>query len=146
MLKYAKVINPETGQCDVGSGSNSDYYLKLGFTLLDVCLDTETHSWFLAERLFTKQRQAKLLEAKLAIENIIYTQYPIYKQNNLAIYGTKTEKQAFKEFKEAQVAIYDELVQQINNCNTVRELEAIDIAQTFIANSNNPQEAEHANH
>lgn len=144
MLKYAKVINPETGQCDVGTGSNTDYYLKQGFKLLDVCWDLDDHIWYLAEKLFIKQQQAKLLEAKLWVENIIYTEYPAYKQDNLAIYGTKTEKQAFKEFKEAQVAIYDELVQQINNCNTVRELEAIDIAQTSDIITNNPQETDHA--
>ena len=36
MIKYAKVINEKTKQCDVGLGINIEYYTKLGMTEQDV--------------------------------------------------------------------------------------------------------------
>lgn len=36
MIKFAKVINEETKQCDVGLGTNTEYYTKLGMTEQDV--------------------------------------------------------------------------------------------------------------
>ena len=31
MLKYAKIINQETKQCEVGLGTNTEFYKKLGY-------------------------------------------------------------------------------------------------------------------
>ena len=36
MLKYAKVINKDTKQCDVGIGTNIAYYIAEGFTEMSV--------------------------------------------------------------------------------------------------------------
>jgi len=36
MKKYAKIINQETKQCEVGIGTNEKYYQKIGMTLQDV--------------------------------------------------------------------------------------------------------------
>ena len=36
MLKYAKVTNEETKTCDVGLGTNIDFYKSLGFTEQEV--------------------------------------------------------------------------------------------------------------
>lgn len=36
MIKFAKVINEETKQCDVGLGTNTEYYTKLGMIEQDV--------------------------------------------------------------------------------------------------------------
>lgn len=36
MIKYAKVINQETKQCDIGLGTNTEYYTKLGMTEQEV--------------------------------------------------------------------------------------------------------------
>lgn len=36
MLKYAKVVNQETKACDVGIGTNTDFYKSLGMTEMDV--------------------------------------------------------------------------------------------------------------
>jgi hypothetical protein len=36
MIKYAKVINEETKLCEVGLGTNSEYYKSLGMTEMDV--------------------------------------------------------------------------------------------------------------
>lgn len=36
MLKYAKIINEETKQCDVGTGTNAEFYKSIGMTEMDV--------------------------------------------------------------------------------------------------------------
>lgn len=36
MLKYAKIINNETKQCDVGLGDNEKYYKSIGMTEMEV--------------------------------------------------------------------------------------------------------------
>ena len=36
MKKYAKVINEETKQCEVGTGTNSAYYQSIGMTEMEV--------------------------------------------------------------------------------------------------------------
>lgn len=36
MLIYAKIINQETKQCDVGSGTNSKFYKSIGMALMEV--------------------------------------------------------------------------------------------------------------
>lgn len=36
MIKYAKVINEETKQCDVGLGTNTQYYISIGMVEQDV--------------------------------------------------------------------------------------------------------------
>ena len=36
MLKYAKIINEETKQCEVGTGTNSAYYQSIGMVEMEV--------------------------------------------------------------------------------------------------------------
>ena len=36
MLKHAKIINQETKQCEVGLGTNSQFYESIGMALMDV--------------------------------------------------------------------------------------------------------------
>lgn len=36
MLKYAKIINEETKQCEVGIGTNADFYKSIGMTEMEV--------------------------------------------------------------------------------------------------------------
>lgn len=36
MLKYAKMVNEETKQCDVGTGTNDEFYKSLGMELMEV--------------------------------------------------------------------------------------------------------------
>ena len=46
MLKYAKVINEETKQCEVGTGTNSAFYQSIGMTELEV-EQAYDGSWYL---------------------------------------------------------------------------------------------------
>ena len=36
MIKYAKVINEETKECQVGTGTNTDFYQKIGMSEMEV--------------------------------------------------------------------------------------------------------------
>ena len=36
MLKYAKIENEETKQCSVGLGTNTDFYISIGMSEMDV--------------------------------------------------------------------------------------------------------------
>ena len=36
MLKYAKIINEETKECEVGLGTNTEFYKSIGMTEMDV--------------------------------------------------------------------------------------------------------------
>lgn len=36
MLKYAKIINQETKECEVGIGTNTNYYKSIGMAEMDV--------------------------------------------------------------------------------------------------------------
>lgn len=36
MLKYAKIVNDETKQCEVGIGTNSEFYQSMGLTEMEV--------------------------------------------------------------------------------------------------------------
>ena len=47
MKKYAKVINEETKQCEVGSGTNSAFYQSIGMTEMEVELGYDG-DWYLA--------------------------------------------------------------------------------------------------
>lgn len=50
MLKYAKVINEETGRCDVGFGTDEAFYKSLGMTLQDVSQSNVDDCWYLSKK------------------------------------------------------------------------------------------------
>lgn len=46
MIKYAKIINEETKQCEVGIGTDNSFYEKLGMTKMNVEQSWDG-SWYL---------------------------------------------------------------------------------------------------
>lgn len=50
MLKYAKLIDVETGLCDVGLGTNTEFYKSIGMTELEVEKSEVDGNWYLAEK------------------------------------------------------------------------------------------------
>lgn len=47
MLKYAKIINAETNECEVGLGTNGQFYESVGMTQTDV-EQAYNGNWYLA--------------------------------------------------------------------------------------------------
>ena len=106
MLKYCKIVDNEKGLVQVGIGTNDNFYKSLGFTQKEVEQD-EKGNYYLKGKVpkVTKEEQKQQLRQEL--ENTFYETYPLYKQCNIAIYGTEEERQAFKEFHDKLVAKYD---------------------------------------
>lgn len=50
MIKYAKIINDKTGLCEVGTGTNSQFYSSIGMKELDVEQSEKDNQWYLSEK------------------------------------------------------------------------------------------------
>ena len=50
MIKYAKIINQETGLCEVGTGTNIEFYQSIGMTEMDVDQSDIDSNWYLTEK------------------------------------------------------------------------------------------------
>ena len=62
MIKFAKVINEQTGLCEVGLGSNADFYKSIGMIELDVQQSDIDNNWYLTEKCPTKTEEQKQQE------------------------------------------------------------------------------------
>lgn len=65
MFKYAKIINQQTGLCEVGTGTNTAFYKSIGMTEQDVLLSDIDGNWYLADKCPRKSEEQKLSEAKI---------------------------------------------------------------------------------
>ena len=66
MIKYAKVINEQTGLCEVSTGVNIKVYQSMGMTQLNVQQSDIDFCWYLAEKCPMKSDEKKLAEAQEA--------------------------------------------------------------------------------
>ena len=62
MIKYAKVINEETGLVEVGIGTNIEFYKSIGMKKLDVQQSDVDNQWYLSELCPMKTDEQKELE------------------------------------------------------------------------------------
>lgn len=46
MIRYAKVMNEETGLCEVGLGTNVNYYISIGMCEMDVEQSEVDNNWY----------------------------------------------------------------------------------------------------
>lgn len=116
MKMYAKIVNNTTKQVIVGVGKNDKLYTKMGFVLQDVEMGYDNNYYlkgFVPEQDKEEIKKMKLAELKREVEERFYKTYPLYRQNNIAIFGTDEEKREFKEFHDRVVAEYDEKVKEV---------------------------------
>lgn len=73
MIKYAKIINQETGLCEVGVGTNTEFYKSIGMIELDVQQSDIDNNWYLAEKCPMKTDEQKELEEKERIQELSMT-------------------------------------------------------------------------
>ena len=73
MIKYAKIINQETGLCEVGLGTNEQFYISIGMIELDVQQSDVDNNWYLAELCPMKTDEQKEQEEKERINNLTCT-------------------------------------------------------------------------
>ena len=50
MIKYAKVINDDLGLCEVGLGTNAEFYKSIGMSQMDVEISEKDNQWYLSEK------------------------------------------------------------------------------------------------
>ena len=71
MIKYAQLINEETGLCSVGTGTNTEFYKSIGMVELDVQQSDIDNAWYLAEKCPMKSDKEKANARK----QTFYTQF-----------------------------------------------------------------------
>lgn len=59
MIKYAKIINQETGLCEVGLGTNAQFYISIGMKLMDVQQSDIDGKWYIADKCPMKTDEQK---------------------------------------------------------------------------------------
>jgi hypothetical protein len=69
MIKYAKVVNEQTGLCEIGIGTNTEFYKKIGMSELDVTKSEIDGGWYLTEKLDTDKYRADVENLKKQSEN-----------------------------------------------------------------------------
>ncbi len=73
MIKYAKIVNEETGLCEVGLGTNIEFYQSIGMEELDVQQSDIDNNWYLLELCPMKTDEQKELEEKERIAKLFLT-------------------------------------------------------------------------
>ena len=116
MLKYVKIIDEEKGLVEVGLGTNTNFYKSLGFIEKEVEQDNKGN-YYLKGKIPKATAEEQKQQLKEELENTFYNTYPLYKQCNIAIYGTEEERKEFKEFHDKVVGEYDEKVKELDNVN-----------------------------
>jgi len=99
MLKYAKIINEETKACEVGLGTNTDFYSSIGMTEMEV-EQAYDGGWYLKGYAPEKSQEVKEDEVR-AVRNQYLETYVDPKQlvmvwNSL----TAEEQELYKDYRQ----------------------------------------------
>ena len=78
MIKYAKIINEETGLCEVGLGTNTSFYQSIGMEELDVKQSDIDNAWYLVGKCPMKTDEQKEFEEKERIAKLSLTKREVF--------------------------------------------------------------------
>ena len=69
MIKYAKITDDEKGLCEVGVGTNEEFYKSIGMTELDVEQSEVDSQWYISEKCprFTEDDLARNEQERIAM-------------------------------------------------------------------------------
>lgn len=73
MITYAKIINQETGLCEVGMGTNYDFYSSIGMVLLDVEQSEKDNQWYLSEKCPHYTQEEKEQQERQRLDSLTLT-------------------------------------------------------------------------
>ena len=73
MIKYARILNEETGLCQIGIGDNVEFYQSIGMVELDVEQSDIDSNWYLAQKCPMKTDEQKEQEEKERIAKLYLT-------------------------------------------------------------------------
>lgn len=84
MIKYAQLINGETGLCIVGTGTNTEFYKSIGMVELDVQQSDIDNAWYLAEKCPMKSDEEKAKAERERLNNLSMTRGDVFEALILA--------------------------------------------------------------
>lgn len=73
MIKYARIINVNTGEVEIGATSNFEYFKSIGMTEMDVSQSDIDENWYITEKCPMKSEEQKALEEKERIAKLTCT-------------------------------------------------------------------------
>lgn len=91
MLKYAKITNKQTGLCEVGIGTNAEFYQSIGMIKLDVQQSDIDNSWYLTEKCPMKTDEQKAKEERERLDKLSMTRGDVFEALILAKGLSKTQ-------------------------------------------------------
>ena len=84
MIRYAQLINEETGLCSIGTGTNIEFYKSIGMVELDVKQSDIDNAWYLAEKCPMKKNEEKAKEERKRLDNLSMTRGDVFEALILA--------------------------------------------------------------
>ena len=78
MIKYAKITNSETGLCEVGLGTNAEFYQSIGMVELDVQQSDIDSNWYLLDKCPMKTDEQKDMEERERLSSLSLTKREIF--------------------------------------------------------------------
>ena len=109
MIKYAKLVNIETGLCEVGTGTNTEFYNSIGMTQLDVQQSDIDGAWYLTEKCPMKTDEEKAQEEKERIAMLSLTRGDVFRGLLMAKQVTRTQIRAMIENNELLTVLQKEM-------------------------------------
>ena len=97
MIKYAKIINQETGLVEVGLGTNTEFYKSIGMIELDVQQSDIDNNWYLADKCPMKTNEEREKEERKRLDNLSMTRGDVFEALILAKGLTKPQIRAMIE-------------------------------------------------
>ena len=111
MIRYAQLINEETGLCNIGTGTNIDFYKSIGMIELDVQQSDVDYNWYLIDKCPMKNNEEKELEEKKRVAKLKMTPRDFL----LAITRMGVDFAKIKEL----MAVNPQVEIELNYCNYV---------------------------
>lgn len=84
MKKLAKIINEQTGLCDIALGDNTKFFLSQGFVELDVQKSDIDGNWYLTDKCPMKSDEEKAKEERERLDNLSMTRGDVFEALILA--------------------------------------------------------------
>lgn len=97
MIRYAKLINEETGLCSIGTGTNIEFYKSIGMVELDVQQSDIDNAWYLAKKCPMKTDEQKAKEKRERLDKLSMTRGDVFEALILARGLTKPQIRAMIE-------------------------------------------------
>ena len=67
MIKFAKIVNEETGLCNVGVGTDIDFYKSVGMSEMDVEKSEKDQQWYISDKCphYTDEEKRQIEENRI---------------------------------------------------------------------------------